>query len=250
MNNPRSHSQGLLVGIVLLVAYAPRSTAQSSDPPEARAAHAAHEAMTQPSGADLHLRLSPARAPTAADSLRAAHLVATMRTALARYTDVRAAEADGYQRFLPGVKQPVSHTWHYTNWMHGLQASFDFDPSRPTSLLYREDGGRITLVGAMYTAPARLSDDALDQRIPLAIARWHLHVNWCLPPRGEERRWRETKDGAPVFGPKSRVATAQGCRAVGGRFLPRIFGWMVHVNAFGSDDPRVIWGAEAHRHSP
>jgi hypothetical protein len=235
-----------LAGAALIVAGAPNGSAQSPEATDAQAAHAAHEAMTRPSAADAHLRLSPTRPATAADSARAAQLVVTMRTALARYGDVRAAEADGYRRFLPGVKQPV---YHYTNWMHGLQAAVDFDPARPTSLLYREEtNGRLALVGAMYTAPARLSDDALDARIPLGVARWHLHVNWCLPPRGEERRWREEREGAPVFGPKSPVATAEACRAVGGRFLPRIFGWMVHVNAFGSDDPAVIWGRESHRH--
>jgi len=41
------------------------------------------------------------------------------------------------------------------------------------------------------------------------------------------------------------VATA--CAAVGGGFVPRLFGWMVHVMAFESDDPNVIWGAE-HDH--
>jgi hypothetical protein len=65
---------------------------------------------------------------------------------------------------------------------------------------------------------------------------------------GERDRWRETRDGRPVFGPKSPVATAQACAAVGGRVLSRIFGWMVHVLAFESDDPRVIWGG-GHGHS-
>jgi hypothetical protein len=98
----------------------------------------------------------------------------------------------------------------------------------------------------MYTAPARLGDDELDQRIPLSVARWHEHVNWCIPPRGAIERWRDSTAGRPVFGPQSPIATADGCAAVGGRFLPRIFGWMVHVNAFASDDPRVIWAVHHH----
>src|SRR5437870_1939006 len=57
------------------------------------------------------------------------------------------------------------------------------------------------------------------------------------------RRWRETKDGQPLFGPKSPIATAEACEAVGGRFRPRLFGWMVHVMAFAGVDP---WNAHHH----
>ena len=88
------------------------------------------------------------------------------------------------------------------------------------------------------------------RRIPLSVARWHEHVNWCVPPRGQGGRWRDTLAGRPVFGPKSPVATPNACAAVGGRFLPRLFGWMVHVMAFAGDDPHVIWGAgHDHPHS-
>jgi hypothetical protein len=48
--------------------------------------------------------------------------------------------------------------------------------------------------------------DELDARVPLSIAHWHRHVKWCLPPRGQPQRWRETTDGHPVFGPKSPIA--------------------------------------------
>lgn len=235
---------------VALISFVP-ACGQAQQPPAAEpadphAAAAAHEAMTQPTVEEAHLRLTPARSGTAADSARAARLVTTMRSTLARYADVRAAEADGYRRFLPGVKQPQ---YHYTNWLHGLGAAMAFDPAKPTSLLYREGAdGRLVLIGAMYTAPARTAASDLDARIPLSVARWHLHVNWCIPARGDERRWTETRDGAPVFGPRSPIVTAEACAAAGGRFLPRIFGWMVHVNAFAGDDPGVIWGAAHHRH--
>ena len=57
------------------------------------------------------------------------------------------------------------------------------------------------------------------------------------------RRWAETTNGQPVFGPKSPIATAEACEAVGGRFRPRLFGWMVHVMAFSDGDP---WNAHHH----
>jgi hypothetical protein len=197
---------------------------------------------------DLHLRLTPTRPGTHADSVRAADLVDAMRRDLAAYRDVHVAEADGFRSFLPGVKQAVRH---FTNWRWAIEAMLRFDVAKPTSLLYREEPeGQFQLIGAMYTAPARFSMEELDDRIPLGIARWHEHVNWCLPPRGEAGRWREQRDGHPVFGPQSMIATRAGCDSVGGRFRPRVFGWMVHVQAFESDDPRVIWSTGHHHHEP
>src|SRR2546427_1242721 len=101
------------------------------------------------------------------------------------------------------------------------------------SLLYqRAADGSLTLVGAMFTAPAQTSDAELDARLPLSVVHWHQHVNWCLPPLADaRRRWRETKDGQPVFGPKSPIATAEACEAVGRRVPPRPVGWRVHVVA-------------------
>jgi len=238
--------------VALSVATACRAQSPAGEPEmdamdstDQHATHAAHEAMSGPLSVDPHLVLTPPRPRSPADSTRAAQLVAQMRAALVRYHDVHAAEADGFRKFLPGVKQPI---YHFTSWRWALRATRRFDPTRPTSLLYREGpGGTLELAGAMYTAPARTPLDALDQRIPLSVARWHEHVNWCLPPRGRRDRWGETRDGKPVFGPKSSIATADSCAAVGGRFVPRLFGWMVHVMAFDSDDPNVIWGAD-HDH--
>jgi len=226
---------------------APQATTQ--DPDSTHAAAAAEHAMSGMSMPtvveDLHMKLTPERRAAPGDSTRAAALVTRVRGTLAKYRDVRVAEADGFHLFLPGVKhQPV---YHYTNRLYALEAMVRFDPDHPTSLLYqRRPGDSLVLVGAMYTAPARLPDDDLDQRIPLSIARWHEHVNWCIPPRGGIQHWRDSTGGRPVFGPQSPIATAEACTAAGGRFLPRIFGWMVHVNAFASDDPRVIWAAHHH----
>ncbi len=227
--------------------WADTTEMDAMDSTDLHATHAAHEAMSGPMSMDPHMTLTPLRPRSPADSIRTAQLVAQIRTALARYRDVRVAEADGFRKFLPSVKQPI---YHFTSWRWALRAGRRFDSTRPTSLLYREGpGGTLVLAGAMYTAPARTSLDALDQRIPLSVARWHEHVNWCLPPRGQRERWRETRDGKPLFGPKSPIATAEACNAAGGRFVPRLFGWMVHVMAFESDDPNVIWGSGAeHDH--
>lgn len=209
------------------------------DSSEAHTAAAATAAMAADMTHDAHMRLTPTRPGTAADTARAQALVIEMRRALGKYRNVAAAEADGFRQFLPGVQQPV---YHFTNWRWAIAAMFRFEPDKPTSLLYRRTaGGGFELVGAMYTAPWRTSEADLDRRIPLSVARWHEHVNWCLPPRGSPERWREQRDGAPLFGPHSPIATKAACDAAGGRFKSRVFGWMVHVQAFQSDDPKVIW---------
>jgi hypothetical protein len=224
---------------LLLVALAIRSIplaaqAGAADAVTRQMSHHGHESEDNP-----HLRLSTARPRTAEDSVRGSRLVSTIRRELAKYQDVKVAIADGYRQFLPNVVLPV---YHFTNNRYGFEAAFAFDPAKPTSLLYRKNGdGSFTLTGVMYTAPAVLGEQRLEPRIPLGLARWHQHTNWCLPKQGEESRWLETRDGKPVFGPESPIASADECAAVRGRFFPRLFGWMVHVNAFESDDPAVIW---------
>ena len=231
---------GMLLGSVLTLSNA---TAQARSGEDRRTTDAMLHAMSEHehgSAAEQHLRLSAPRAVTAADSARASELILEIRRDLAKYRDVSVAQADGYQQFLPNLPQPI---YHFTNWASGLGEAFGFDPAHPTSLLYRKNAdGSFTLTGVMYTAPRWVEESALDARIPLGVARWHQHINWCIPKRGEQSRWLESRDGQPLFGPESPVTTPEACAAAGGRFLPQLFGWMVHVNAFESDDPRVIWG--------
>jgi hypothetical protein len=178
--------------------------------------------------ASPHLTLSPDRPPSREDSLRLAAVRDTLRRVLVRYGDVHAAEADGFRPFAPRVKgQPVLH-YYRPAW--AVRARIGFDPARPPTLLYRPGpDGRLTLVGAMYTAPPSASWAELDRRMPLSLVRWHRHVNLCVPPVGRRERWAEQRDGAPVFGPESPIATREACTAVGGWFVPSIFGWMAHV---------------------
>jgi hypothetical protein len=216
----------------------------SAVPPDAfNATHVtAGETMSAQMHGDRHTRLSPLRRGTAADSARARQFVVEMRRVLAKYQDMRVARADGFRQFLRNLKQPV---YHFTNWRWAIEAMVRFDPARPTSLLYEQWAeGRFRLVGAMYTAPASASDDDLDARIPLSVARWHAHVDWCVPPPGAFNRWHEHRAGLPVFGPQSPIATRAGCDSVGGRFRPRMFDWSVHVYAFAGDDPTKIWSVD------
>lgn len=199
--------------------------------------------------ARFHMEMSPVVAGTAADTVRAARVAAALREALGKYRDTTAAVADGYKMFLPRVKE--QKVYHFTSGWRAMQEAFRFDPEKPTSLLYRKDStGRFVLIGAMYTAPKRFGYDKLDARVPLSVARWHRHVNWCLPKRGETRRWGERQNGEPVFGPESPIATKEACEAAGGRFHESLFGWMLHANVFGGDDPAAVWGDEHAGHDP
>ena len=216
-----------------------------------RIADMANHAMSEVGGhVDVnmarHMRMTPKRPATRADSARAAQVVTELRAALAKYKDPAAAVADGYEQFLPNVKN--QKVYHFTNKRLALMEALRFDAGKPTSLLYEpQPDGKLKLIGAMYTAPRRYSDDQLDERIPLSIARWHEHVNWCLPPKGKQERWLEKRDGVHVFGPESPVATKEECDKVSGRFYPVLFNWMVHANVFLSDEPGVIWGDQHSR---
>jgi len=227
----------ILVG-ALALARACRPDETASDPmerPDDHTADAAEHAMSGAMAEDLHTRLTTLRPRAPGDSLRADSILVVMRRELARYRDVQVAAADGFRQFIPGKDAPVQHFTKLRWWM---QARTRLDPSRPSSLLYKKTpDGRLELVGAMFTAPPGTTEDELDARLPLSVARWHQHVNWCTPRVGPRmgERWRETKDGHPVFGPRSPIATRDACDAVGGRFRPRLLGWMVHVMFVGGD---------------
>jgi len=188
-----------------------------------------------------HMRMTASRPATAADSARARALADTLRRALAKYKDVSVAEADGYRMFAPQLEH--QRIYHFTRNMAAVKAAFTFDASEPTSLLYtREGDGPFKLVGAMYTAPRRASEDDLNARVPLSIAHWHEHIDICLPKRGAAERWKETRNGQMLFGPAGAIATKADCDANNGRWLDQIFGWMVHANVFAGNDLATVWG--------
>ena len=230
----RKLASALALSVFLLVAQ--RARAQAHD-----------HAPLGNANAGLHMEMTSSRPATHADSARAAGVAALLRDALAPYKDTTAAVRDGFRMFMPQVK--TQKVYHFTNRMNGLKEAFRFDPAKPTSLLYRKDGdGHFTLVGAMYTAPKRFSPDKLDARVPLSIAQWHKHVNWCIPKKEQASRWLEQKDGHAVFGPESPIATESGCDAVGGVFHETLFGWMLHANVFAGSDPQSIWGDDHAGH--
>ena len=201
---------------------------------------AAGTSMAGPLMETAHMRMTVLRPPAATDSAVEASLLTALRSGLARYTDYHRAIADGFRIFAPTIPQ---HVYHFTSWRRSILAVIRFDPSQPTSLLYEKTGdSSYRLVGAMYTAPRGASLADLDGRVPLSVAQWHVHTNWCLPRRGEmDRLAARGPDGRPQFGGQGTITTEAACVAAGGRFHPQIFGWMVHVYPYATD-PAAIWG--------
>jgi hypothetical protein len=233
----------LLLGTLVRAAPLLAQHDHGHPPDSARIIGAADAAMSGAMSpeAKKHMLLSPTRRATTADSSRARGVANDLKVALAKYADTSAAVADGYRMFLPQVKN--QRVYHFTNYRRAFMAAFSFDAAKPTSILYTKNAdGSFKLVGAMYTAPKRMRAERLDDRIPLSIARWHKHVNWCLPKRGEAARFQETRNGKPVFGPESPIASKSECSAVGGQFHESLFGWMIHANVFEGDDLQTIFG--------
>lgn len=197
----------------------------------------ASETSTSPHTAG-HMKLTALRTLQPGDQARAAVIVAQVKAAIAPYSDYHKALADGYEIFLPRVPQPQ---YHFTNRANALAARWRFDPLKPTSLLYtRAPHGGYKLLGAMYTDRFDASEDELNQRIPLSIARWHEHVNFCKAPPGQKR----TYFGAGAkFGLLGSINTEEACTAAGGEFFPHVFGWMVHVYPYETD-PKKVWSIE------
>jgi len=179
-----------------------------------------------------HMKMTTLRDLKPGDQEKADEVVAAARRAAEKYTDYKVALADGFKIFLPNLPQKQ---YHFTNYRYAFEAAISFNPEHPTSLLYEKDGGGYKLIGVMYTAPKNANWNDLDQRIPQSIAQWHAHVNICLPQKKEMQSadWKK-------FGPKGSILTEAECKQAGGRFVPQLFGWMVHVYPF-ADTPEKIW---------
>ena len=184
-----------------------------------------------------HMKMTALRQTKPGDAARAQQVVEAARKASEKYIDYHTALADGYKIFHPEVAQKM---YHFTNYGYAMEAAFRFNPEHPTSLLYEKHGDDYKLIGAMYTAPKRFNEDDLDQRVPLSVAQWHEHVNFCKPPADKRQ---DMLAAHPQFGLRGSITTQEACDAAGGTFHPVIFNWMVHVYPFEKDQAN-IWSAE------
>ena len=184
-----------------------------------------------------HMKMTSLRPLQPGDREKAAQIAEAARSVAARYQDYKVALGDGYKIFLPNVPQKQ---YHFTNYWNAFYAGNHFDPARPTSLLYEKAGDNYKLIGVMYTAKKDAGEEELNSRIPLSIAQWHAHVNLCIPPPD---RKAEALPPHAKFGLAGSIATRSECDAAGGKFLPQIFGWMVHVYPF-EKNPEDVWAVD------
>jgi hypothetical protein len=184
-----------------------------------------------------HMKMTSLRPAKPGDAERAQQIVEAARKASAKYMDYHVALADGFKIFHPEIPQKM---YHFTSYQFAFEAARAFNPEHPTSLLYEKHGEDYKLIGVMYTAPKRLGEDQLDERVPLSVAQWHEHVNFCAPPA--DRR-AELLSPHPQFGLRGSITTQEACDTAGGTFHPVIFNWMVHVYPFEKDQAS-IWSVE------
>jgi len=205
-------------------------------------AHAMHAMEGHHMDMGPHMKMTTLRDLKPGDQEKADQVVAAARQVADKYTDYKVALADGYKIFMPNRPQKQ---YHFTNYWYAFEASRRFNPEHPTSLLYEKQGDGYKLIGVMYTAPKDTPEEELDSRIPLSIAQWHAHVNLCVaPPDKKKEMWGPN----PQFGLAGSIVTNEACDAAGGKFMPQIFGWMVHVYPF-EQKPEDIWSVERQAHN-
>jgi hypothetical protein len=192
-----------------------------------------------------HLCVTPLRPVQPGDEERAKALVAQVKATIEKYKDYKKALADGYLIANPNVQMPQ---YHFTNEANVKLADTQFDPTRPSSLLYYSTPNqRYRLEGVMFTDSTSATEDELNQRVPLSIAHWHEHTNFCAAPANKVSEYHGSN---PKFGMFGSIHTAEACKAEGGTFFPVIFSWMIHVFPYESDLKNVFSmnDDESHAH--
>lgn len=146
------------------------------------------------------------------------------RQATAKYQDVRAAEADGYQRVggdMPGMGI------HYVLTLEPDR----FDIQKPPILLYvknpaKEGEYSLAGVGYLFAAPEGPDGQPLNPPFPKSLALWHRHDNICVLPHLDN----------------PHGLTEAQCREKGGHFVAKTQ-WLVHAWIW-KDNPTGIFSPE------
>src|SRR5207244_674328 len=120
----------------------------------------------------------------------------------------RVAMDDGY---VPLQPERTPKHYHFANKQRRLMAKVRFDPAEPTAILYKKVGDGYELEGAMYTAPRDMSEDQLNERVPLSVARWHRpnrrkHFGLNSLPATPVARWVRARLSS-LFSPKWKTST-------------------------------------------
>jgi hypothetical protein len=175
-----------------------------------------------------HMQMTPYQPITTSDITRMKAIVQNAHVCFDKYQDYHLALQDGYQIFAGDIPQDI---YHFANVQSFVEAQTTFDLAHPSALLYQKVTDGYKFVGVMYSAPANVTAEQLNQRIPISIAPWHLHVNFCLPAGDTEQTLFNANS---LFGLTGTITTRAQCSKVGGTFYSSMYGWMVHIPLFGS----------------
>lgn len=119
--------------------------------------------------------LSGVAGVTPEQQARAENMVAITLARLPRYSDYKAAEADGYHTINDGG---TGHE-HFINWSY-INDDQTLNPDVPEALVYETGpGGSRTLVSAMFMLGTGTTlDDTPD--LGGALTQWHIHDDLCF----------------------------------------------------------------------
>jgi len=163
-------------------------------------------------------------------------VLTVMRRELAKYRDIRAAEADGFRNYIRRALRRYCTSRRFVG--HSRHGTDSIPPGHVTALPAR--GGRRSHPGRCDVHPPRRRRDRARRRLPLSIVRWHeTSIGAC-------RRWRmpgsaggRRKTGSRSSVRSHRLQRQTRVRRSVGDFGPG-FRLMVHVMAFSGDDPGML----------
>jgi hypothetical protein len=158
----------------------PTSTATST----ATATAALDSTWPRPWDPTKPVDLSGVPGVTPDEQARATTLVEDSLKDLPKYADPAAAIADGYA----SIGDAGTGSEHYVK-TSLIEDDHFLDPTQPESLVYKVDGTKRTLAGAMYIASARPTDDPSLLAFAGPLMQWHNHGNlcWGVGPDGNPR---------------------------------------------------------------
>ena len=130
------------------------------------------------------LDLSGVPGVTPEEQARATKLVEDSLKYLPKYADPAAAIADGYA----SIGDAATGDEHYIK-PSLIEDGVMLDATQPESLVYKVDGDKRVLAGAMYIASARPTDDPTLLDFAGPLMQWHNHGNlcWAIGPDGHPR---------------------------------------------------------------
>jgi hypothetical protein len=205
-------------------------TCQSTLPMESNAASntSSQVAASRQMNMGPHMKMTPYQPITPTDITRMQAIVQNAHVCFDKYQDYHLALHDGYQIFAPTIPQDI---YHFANVQSFAEAQTTFDLAHPSALLYNKVADGYKFVGVMYSAPTNMTAEQLNLRIPISVAPWHLHMNFCLPAGDTEQTLFKANS---LFGLTGTISTRAQCSRVGGTFYSSMYGWMVHIPLFGS----------------